>query len=157
MGRLAGRIWFYFRIGYSTYLTFLLGFVSTLITVYYLAIKNIPDLLNVFPRFVPFAVIATVIGIPVSVSVGWMHYKRSSAFTSEVDIQMEANPYYFKFPPGFTKEVYGPLYLEQLLILKKLSAKQNLLDDEDRNRIDEIERKLRLLNSGGMVGTMRRK
>lgn len=38
------RCWYYFRIGYSTYLTFLLGFATTLVTVYYLAINNIPAL-----------------------------------------------------------------------------------------------------------------
>ena len=157
VGSFIGRLWFYFRIGYSTYLTFLLGFVSTLVTVYYLAIKNIPDLLNVFPHFVPFAAIATLIGIPLSVSVGWAHYKRSPAFTSELDIQVEANPYYFKLPPGFNKEVYGPLYLELLMLLKKLSTTENLLDKNDMDRIEALERKLRILNDGGMVGTMRRK
>jgi hypothetical protein len=64
------RLWFYFRTGYSTYLTFLLGYMSTLITVYYLAIKNIPELLDLFPRFVPFAVLSTVIGAPLSIIVG---------------------------------------------------------------------------------------
>ena len=156
VGSFIGRLWFYFRIGYSTYLTFLLGFASTLVTVYYLAIKNIPDLLNVFPHFVPFAVIATLIGIPLSVSVGWAHYKRSPAFTSELDIQVEANPYYFKLAPGFNKEVYGPLYLELLMLLKKLSTTENLLDKNDMDRIEALERKLRILNDGGMVGTMKR-
>jgi hypothetical protein len=157
LGIFAGRIWFYFRIGYSTYLTFLLGYMSTLVTVYYLAIKNIPELLNIFPRFVPFAAIATLVGIPLSVAVGWVHYKRSSAFSSEVAIQVEANPYYFKYAPGITREVHGPLFLEQLQLLKKISESQKLLNDEDEKRIQELERKLRVLNEGGMVGTMRRK
>jgi len=157
VGRFVGRAWYYFRIGYATYLSFLLGFISTLVTVYYLAIKNIPDLLSVFPRFVPFAAIATLIGIPVAVAVGWAHYKRSSAFTAEVDIQVEANPYYFKLAPGFWRDALGPLFLEELLLLKKLSATQKLLNDDDKNRIAELERKLRILNEGGTVGTMRRK
>jgi hypothetical protein len=156
LGRLVGRAWFYFRIGYSTYLTFLLGYASTLVTVYYLAIKNIPDLLGIFPKFVPFAAIATAIGLPLSVGVGYIHYKRSPAFTSEVDIQVEANPYYFKLPPGYNREVFGPLYLELLLLLKQLSATQKLLADEDKARIEELERKLRLLNAGGLVGKPRR-
>jgi hypothetical protein len=156
IGRFIGRTWFYFRIGYATYLTFVLGFVSTLITVYYLAIKSVPDLLNLFPRFVPFAIICTVIGVPVSVGVGWIHYKRGPAYTSEVDIQVEANPYYFKFAPGYNLEVVGPVYLELLLLLKKLSARQGLLDEADKSTIDELERKLRILNEGGYVGTPRR-
>lgn len=157
LGIFAGRVWFYFRIGYSTYLTFLLGFASTLVTVYYLAVKNIPDLLNIFPRFVPFAAMATLVGVPLSVAVGWAHYKRSSAFSSEIAIQVEANPYYFKYSPGITKEVSGPLSLEQLQLLKKVSAALKVLSDEDEKRIEELERKLRTLNEGGMVGTMRGK
>jgi len=156
VGRLIGRAWFYFRIGYATYLTFVLGFVSTLITVYYLAIKSVPDLLSLFPRFVPFAILCTIVGVPVSVSVGWLHYKRGPAYTSEIDIQMEANPYYFKFPPGYNKEVVGPVYLELLLLVKKLSATQGLLDETDKRTIDDLERKLRILNDGGYVGTPRR-
>lgn len=157
VGRFLSRVWFYFRIGYATYLTFLIGYVSTLITVYYLAIKNIPDLLNVFPHFVPFAVLATIIGMPLSVGLGWVHYKRSPAFASEVAIQYEANPYYFKLPPGWNKEVLGPLYLELLLLLKRLSSSQKLLDEDERQRIEELERKLHILNEGGFVGTPRRK
>ena len=151
------RLWFYFRMGYATYLTFLLGFISTLITVYYLAIKNIPYLLDVFPHFVPFAVLATIIGLPFSIGVGWVHYKRSPAFSSEVDIQVEANPYYFKLPPGYNREVYAPLYLEILLLLKRLLEGEKMLSSEDRARIENLERKLQVLIDGGLVGTPRRK
>jgi len=63
------RSWYYFRLGYSTHLTFLLGYVSTLVTVYYLAIKNIPSLLDVFPHFLGFAVLATILGVPLAVIV----------------------------------------------------------------------------------------
>jgi hypothetical protein len=156
-GRLACRAWFYFRIGYSTYLTFLLGYASTLVTVYYLAIKNIPQLLSLFPRFDLFSVLATAVGLPVSVGLGWVHYKRSPAFSSEIDIQVEANPYYFKLPPGYNKEVFGPMYLEMLSLLKKLSSTQQLLDESDRQRIEALEQKLDVLNKGGYIGTPRRK
>jgi hypothetical protein len=143
--------------GYATYLTFILGYVSTLITVYYLAIKSIPDLLTIFPRFVPFAILATVIGIPLCIGFGWMHYKRSAAYTSEVDIQMEANPYFFKLPPGYNLEVLGPLYLEILVLLKRLVAEQEMLNEEDKARIEKLEQKLQVLVSGGLVGTPRKR
>jgi hypothetical protein len=151
------RAWYYFRLGYSTYLTFLLGYVSTLITVYYLAIKNVPDLLTIFPRFVPFAVLATVIGVPLSVAIGWAHLKRSAAYSSELDIGVEANQYYYKLPPGFWLEVFGPVYLELLVLLKKSLGSNGLLDDNDKSRISAIEQKLQILNRGGMVGSPRRK
>lgn len=149
------RLWFYFRMGYSTYLTFLLGYVSTLVTVYYLAIKNIPDLLNVFPHFVPFAVLATVIGGPLSITIGWVHLKRSPAYRSEIDIGVEANPYYYKLPPGFNREVFAPLYLELLVQMKRLLESQKLLNTEEKTRIEELERKLHVLIDGGLVGTPR--
>jgi hypothetical protein len=150
-----GRLWFYFRIGYATYLTFLLGYISTLITVYYLAIKNIPSLLDLFPRFVPFAVMATIIGVPLSVGIGWFHLKRSPAYSSEMDISVEANPYYYKLAPGYNREVYAPLYFELLVQIKRLLESQKLLGSEDKVRIEELERKLQVLMKGGFVGTPR--
>ncbi len=155
--RFVARLWFYFRMGYSTYLTFLLGYVSTLITVYYLAIKNIPALLDIFPKFVPFALLSTVIGVPFAIVIGWLHLKRSLAYSSEMDIGVESNPYYYKFPPGYTLEVWGPVYLELLLQMKKLLAANKLLNDEERKRIENLEEKLRILNEGGYIGQPRRR
>src|SRR3990172_941166 len=101
--RFLTRLWFYFRIGYATYLTFLLGAVNTLVVVWYLAIRDIPVVEEAFGHFAPFVVFVTVVGVPLSIAVGWIHYKRSSAYTSEVDIQVEAKPYNYKLVPG--KEV----------------------------------------------------
>jgi len=142
--------------GYATYLTFLLGYISTLITVYYLAIKNIPELLNVFPKFVPFALLSTIIGVPLSIAIGWLHLKRSAAFSAEADIGAEANPYYYKLYPGYVKEVQYPVYLELLLQMKRLMDAQHALTPEDSARIDSLEEKLRILVSGGFVGSPRR-
>ena len=142
--------------GYATYLTFLLGYISTLITVYYLAIKNIPELLNIFPKFVPFAVLSTMIGVPLSIVIGWLHLKRSAAFSAEADIGIEANPYYYKLIPG-KEEVYAPLYLELLVQLKRLAKVQGLMSPEEISRIEDLERKLQILIDGGYVGNPRRR
>jgi len=155
--RYLARLWFYFRIGYATYLTFLLGVINTLIVVWYLAIQQAPEIQNLFGHFVPFAVFTILVGGPLSVLVGWLHLKKSSAYASEMDIGVEANPYYYKFPPGYTKEVLGPLYLELLLQMKRLLSSQKLLDDEQRKRIEELEKKLQILNDGGHVGNPRTK
>lgn len=153
--RFAARAWYYFRLGYSTYLTFLLGYVSTLITVYYLAIKNIPDLLNVFPHFVPFALLATVTGVPLSIGIGWVHLKRSPAYSSELEVSIESNPWYYKVPPGYNREAWNPVFLELLVQMKKMLQSQGLLNSEEESRIEVLERKLRLLNEGGFVGRPR--
>jgi len=155
--KFVARLWFYFRQGYATYLTYAIGWVSTLITVYYLAIKSGPELLAIFPHFVPFGILATVAGIPLSVVLGWWHYKRTPAYTAEVDIGVEANPYYYKYPPGYNKDAWGPLYLELLTMMRRLLETNKLLSDEEKTRLDELERKLKILNDGGFVGQPRRK
>jgi len=151
------RSWYYFRLGYGTYLTFLLGYASTLITVYYLAIKNMPDLLSIFPHFETFGVLATVVGVPLAVVIGWAHLKRSGLFSTEQDITMEANPYLYKLPPGYTKELTIPATLVQLRVVRKLAETSGILTDTERAELDEIERKFKTLMDGGYVGAPRRK
>ena len=155
--RLVTRSWFYFRIGYSTYLTFLLGYVSTFVTVYYLAIKDVPMLLNIFPHFLTFVIFGTIVGVPLSVLIGWLHLKRTSAWTAEVDIGIEANPYNYKLPPGFWREAFAPTFLELLRQNRKILASNSLLTDEEKRRMSELEQKLQILVSGGFVGQPRRK
>jgi len=130
------RLWYYFRIGYSTYLTFVLGAVNTLVVVWYLAIREVPAIESFFGHFLPFAVAVILVGVPLSVAIGWTHIKRSPAYSSEIDIGVEANPYYYKLPPGYNREVYAPLYLEMLMQLKQLLDPQRLLSDEEKSRIE---------------------
>jgi hypothetical protein len=155
--KLITRFWYYFRIGYATYLTFVMGYVSTLITVYYLAIKNLPYLLKLFPSFWLFSLLGTVIGAPTSVAIGWLHLKRSHAYTSEQDITVESNPYSWKLTPGKEAEAFAPSYLELLKLVSKLLKSQDLLSKEDEERIDALEKKLQTLLEGKMVGNPRRK
>jgi hypothetical protein len=154
--RFVARLWYYFRMGYATYLTFLLGAVQTLVVVWYLAIKDTPALANLFGHFVPFAVVVSAVGIPPTILVGWLHLKRSPAYSSELDIGVEANPYNYKFPPGFALEAIGPWYLELLLMMRRLLESEQLLTSEDKTRLRELEQKLRILNKGGFVGNPRR-
>jgi len=156
-GRVVSRFWFYFRTGYSTYFTFLLGYVSTLVTVYYLAIKNMPEILDLFPHFSTFIVVGTLIGVPMATVVGWLHLKRTPAWTAEMDISAEANPYNYRLYPGYWKEVFTPLYLELLRHDRKLLTANNLLTPEDEKTISELEQKLETLISGSHVGKPRRK
>ena len=151
------RLWYYFRIGYGTYLTFLLGAVNTLVVVWYLAIREVPAIENFFGHFVGFAVVVALVGVPLSVAMGWLHIKRTPAYSSEMDIGVEANPYYYKLPPGYNKEAFAPLYLELLTQTTRLLDAQNLLTSEDKSRIEALEQKMRLLIDGGLVGTPRTK
>jgi hypothetical protein len=153
----AARLWYYFRIGYATYLTFILGALNTLVVVWYLAIREVPAIENFFGHFVPFAIVTTLVGVPSGVIIGWVHLKRSLAYSSEQDITAEANPYFYKLPPGYNREAFAPLYLELLVELNRLLDAHNLLTDEDRPRIETIRRKLQVLADGGIVGTPRKK
>jgi len=151
------RSWYYFRIGYNTYLVFVLGYGSTLVTVYYLAVRNIPELLPLFSRFWIFAIFATIVGVPTSVMIGWIHTKRSGLLSAELDISVEANPYYYKLVPGYWKEVGFPAYLEILRLAKRLSEKEGLLTPDDKLRIEKLEGLFQTLVRGGYVGSPRRR
>ena len=128
--RLVFRAWYYFRIGYGTYLTFLLGFATTVVTVYYLAINNIPILKSVFTSFTLFSIFALAIGIPLSVMAGYVHFKRSRAYSAEVDIAVEANPYYFKITPGKEREMQIPLTVANIDVTLAMARKLGVLTSE---------------------------
>jgi len=146
------RSWYYFRMGYNTYLAFFLGFATTVVTVYYLAINSISFLKSLFPTFWLFTIFGIVIGVPLCVFSGLWHFKRSQAFVSEADIAVEANPWYYKYPPGYTREAWGPLFEELLMHTSRLLEANNLLRDEDKARIRSLEEKLKALNEGGTMG-----
>ena len=87
------RSWYYFRMGWTTYFAFIFAAINTLTVTYYLAIERIPALVTIFPNFFQYILIISTIGIPILVIVGYIHYKRTVAFKSEVDVIMESNPY----------------------------------------------------------------
>jgi len=157
VGRFIGRLWYYFRVGYATYLTFLLGVANTLVVLYYLLIQNVPGLQAIFPHFEIFVVISVVIGVPLAVGVGWLHLKRTPAYLSEIDIGVEANPYYYKLAPGHQMEVFAPVNLELIRQIRKIMKCQNLLSDEEGKRLAELEGKMETLLRGGYVGSPKRK
>ena len=148
------RLWFLFRTGFSTYLNFLLGVASTLTVIYYLLINNIPDLKAFFPSFLMFALPAVLVIIPAAVFVGWLHFKGMPAYSSEIDIAIESNPFVFKWSPGWQKQVEGPLALLLLDLLEKIAGGKELTD-QDREKIATIRKKLAVLNEGQMLPGLR--
>jgi hypothetical protein len=84
--RLPFRSWYYFRMGYGTYIAIVLGVVNVLTTTYYLAIKNMPSINSVIPDFATFIVIVVGIGLPLTVIIGYIHFKKSSGYSAEADI-----------------------------------------------------------------------
>ena len=118
---------------------------------YFLAVENYPVLDTLFPTFLHYVFIAVVIGVPMLILVGYIHYKRSAAFTAEADINVEAYPYWYKLPPGWNKEVVFPLYLQMINLMIKISKDEKLSTDETKEMSD-IQKSLSSLIEGGYVG-----
>jgi hypothetical protein len=149
-GSLLFRAWFYFRTGYAVYLSFILAAVNVIVTVYYLAINNIPDLKLIFPNFASWAITVISIGIPASVFIGWLHLKRSPAYRSEMDVAVESNPYYYKLPPGYWRDALVPVMLETMKLNIKLLNKESLTEDEIKS-LKDLQAKLEHLIDGGRI------
>ena len=125
--------------------------VNVLTVTYFLAIDNYPSLQIIFPSFVHYIVTAVCIGVPSLVFVGYIHYKRSAAFAAEADINIEANPYWYKAPPGWNKEVVFPLYLNMINLMIKISKNEKISADEVK-QMSDIQKSLSSLIEGGYVG-----
>ena len=87
------RGWYYFRMGWSTYFAFIFAAINTLTVTYFLAIENYPVLKEIFPSFESYIIIITVIGVPILMLIGFLHFKRTPAYRSEAAVQFESNPY----------------------------------------------------------------
>ena len=126
--RLAFRSWYYFRMGWSTYFAFIFAAVNTLTVTYFLAIERYPELSVIFPSFPQYVLIITIIGIPVLILVGYVHYKRTLAFRSEVDVVLESNPYQLRNVVNNTINVKLTLKMYEMIL--KLSQNQKLTENE---------------------------
>ena len=127
MGRNIGfRAWYYFRMGWSTYFAFILAAINTLTVTYYLAIENYPTLKAIFPSFEIYIIVIISIGIPLLVTIGFVHYKRTSARKAEVDIGMETNPYQIRL-----------LVNTELLLKLNMRLMKHMSDLQNGGKIDE--------------------
>ena len=118
------RSWYYFRTGWSTYFAFILAAINTLTVTYFLAIDNYPELKSVFPSFEEYVVIIVSIGIPLLIFVGYVHFKRTKAFKSEVDVLIESNPYQKR--NTVNGEINLKLNLKIISMLTKISRKESV-------------------------------
>ena len=150
------RLWFYFRNGWGTYFAFIFAAINTLTVTYFLAIENYPFLNQLFPTFIHYVLIISAIGVPILVAVGYIHFKRSLAYSAEADIVTEAHPYNFRILPGWNTEVVFPLYLTLSQMMIKWS-KNEKLDNEDIEKVKTLQAKIEKLLNGEMVGEPRKK
>ena len=140
MSRFRGfRAWFYFRQGWSVYFAFLFAAINMLTVTYFLAIENYPTLKEVFPTFEQYILITVFIGVPLLVSVGYAHYKKTPSFRAEADIWMESNPYQARVLVN--SELTLELNMKMTDLLLKLSSKQEV-KEEEMNEIKALQKKL---------------
>jgi len=125
--------------------------INVLTVTYFLAIENYPVLQAIFPTFGHYIAIVVGIGVPLLVLVGYFHYKRSQAYAAEAEINIEANPYWYKIPPGWNREVVFPLYLNMINLMLKMSKNEKLAPDEIE-KMSDIQKSLSNLIDGGYVG-----
>tara|TARA_Y100001936_G_scaffold26257_2_gene24283 strand:- start:7581 stop:8081 length:501 start_codon:yes stop_codon:yes gene_type:complete len=129
------RAWYYFRTGWSTYFAFILAAINTLTVTYFLAIDNYPELKSIFPSFEQYVLIIVSIGIPLLILIGYVHFKRTKAFKSEVDVLIESNPYQRR--NTVNGEINLKLNLKLISMLMKLSKNESL-SERDINDIQKL-------------------
>ena len=150
---LAFRAWYYFRMGWSTYFAFIFAAINTLVVTYFLAIERYPFLNEIFPTFTHYVVTACIIGIPILILIGFIHFKRSSAYRSEADISVEVNPYFRRIL--LNTELIIPLHLKLTELLIKLSQNEKLSQselDEIKELQNELKNHLNLKDSKYKLG-----
>jgi len=130
------RSWYYFRMGWGTYFAFIFAAINTLTVTYYLAIERVPSLDAIFPNFFQYIFIISTIGVPLLIIVGYIHYKRTLAFKSEIDIVVESNPYQRRNIVNIHLILESIMQTNQLLL--KLSKNEKLSETE----IGEINSKI---------------
>ncbi len=145
------RAWFYFRNGWSLYFAFIFAAINTLTVTYYLAIDKIPFLLNLFPSFTHYIGGAVLIGVPILIAIGFIHYKKSPAFRSDVTVGFETSPFVRR--NLINSELNLELNLMILNLLSRLSNNEKLTGDElnkiqeSRNMIDDFINKRSIKNN----------
>ena len=138
------RAWYYFRMGWSTYFAFILAAINTLTVTYFLAIDNYPSLKLVFPSFEIYILIIVSIGIPLLVTIGLAHYKKTQAFRSELDILVESNPYARRTIVNTEVILKLNLLLTNNLILE---FKNKNIDEEKIKELEDLVNKLEKLRN----------
>src|SRR5467141_625064 len=150
--KLIFRSWYYFRIGYGTYVAFPLGFASTMIVIYALAVVSVPVIHNIFPHLYVFGIVGILIIVPISIYAGLYHIKRTGAYSAEASVLTESNPYVYRAIPGKEREVFLPLMVLTAKGLAKVMEQQHALTLEEQREVGIVLCKANTLLEGASVG-----
>ena len=129
------RAWYYFRMGWTTYFAFILAAINTLTVTYFLAVENYPSLQLFFPSFEIYILIIVSIGVPLLITIGFAHFKRTQAFKSEIDVMIESNPYQRR--NTVNNEMNLRMNLQLIKLLTKLVNNEKL-DTSESEKLKEL-------------------
>jgi hypothetical protein len=79
------------------------------------------------------------IGIPMLVTVGYIHFKRTHAFKSEIDVLIESNPYQKR--NTVNGEINLKLNLKVISMLTKISRKEPI-SEKDLQDLEKLYEKI---------------
>lgn len=145
------RTFYYFRLGYAQYLAFGVGIVNVLTSTYFLAIDRVPALKSFLPTFEIYIIFCILSGIPLMICFGWLHFKRTGTYSTEISIGQQVSPYNYKWIPGYAKEVFGPAYLA--ILRANIKRLQGLtLTDAEIEQMKKMENELLKLIQGDHAG-----
>ncbi len=135
------KLLYYFRGGWGLYFAFIFAAINTLTVTYFLAIENYPQLKAIFPSFEMYLLVMIAIGVPLLTIIGYVHYKRSPAYSSEAGVMLSANPYTRRTLINSELNVKLNIKISEILI--KMSnnqdTKQEMLELKDiHNKITEF-------------------
>ena len=114
--------------GWSTYFAFIFAAINTLTVTYFLAIENYPELLQVFPTFIQYVIIVSTMGVPILVASGYLHYKKTSAFKAEADVNIEANPHWRRML--MNTDLLLSSYVKLIELIPKITNQEELSEEE---------------------------
>ena len=145
------RLWYYIRVGFGEYLNFTLSILNTIILVYAFVVSNASDMPSFFASFRNFLILGILTVVPGAILLGWLHFKRIPAFKAEADLMVEANPYYYKFAPGWQTKVQLPWLKFMAKSYVALLTKNGALQEDERKALNELIGNLELLEQGGTL------
>jgi hypothetical protein len=151
------RAWFYFRTGYNTYIAFFIGFASNVIVIYKLGISENKFLGPFFASLTLFAILALAILIPISISAGLYHMKRTGAYAADASVSTESNPYIYKVLPGKEQEVFLPLWMMTVRGLARLLEQEKTMTADEKRELEDTLAKATALLQGQFVGHPRQR
>ena len=129
------RAWYYFRMGWGTYFAFVFAAINTLTVTYFLAIDNYPVLKEIFPSFIHYVILIGLVGVPILMSIGYVHFKKSPSFRAESTVKVESDPL----------ELRDLVNSEYNLILSlKILEMLNKISEKDKSNLSELEESQKL-------------